>query len=59
MKPDEPTYIKFKKLKILSYLANENNIGDLINELGEYVTDVDSELSKKSIETLGEIALRV
>jgi AP-4 complex subunit beta-1 len=46
-------------LKILSYLANENNIGDLLNELGEYVTDVDSELAKKSIETLGEIALRV
>lgn len=59
VKADEPTYIKFTKLKIVSYLANENNIGDILNELGEYVTDVDSELAKKSIETLGEIALRV
>ena len=40
-------------------MANENNIGDLMNEIGEYVTDVDSELAKKSIYTLGEIALRI
>ncbi len=46
LKADEPTYIKFTKLQILSYLANENNIGDMINELGEYVTDVDQELAK-------------
>jgi len=46
LKADEPTYIKFNKLQILSYLANENNIGDMINELGEYVTDVDQELAK-------------
>ena len=31
----------------------------MLNELGEYVTDVDNELAKKSIETLGSIALRV
>lgn len=30
-----------------------------MNELGEYVTDVDTELAKKSIETLGNIALKV
>ncbi len=31
----------------------------MLNELGEYVTDVDTELAKKSIETLGNIAVRV
>ena len=30
-----------------------------MNELGEYVTDVDAELAKKSINCLGEIALRI
>jgi len=35
VKVDEPTYIKFMKLNILVYLANENNLGDLLNELGE------------------------
>lgn len=40
-------------------MASEANIGDLINELGEYVIDIDVLLAKKSIETLGKIALRV
>lgn len=31
----------------------------MLNELGEYATDVDTELAKKSILTLGSIALRV
>lgn len=46
-------------MEILSYLANENNIGDLLNELGEYVTDVDHEMAKNSIKTLGFIANRI
>jgi AP-4 complex subunit beta-1 len=41
------------KLNILVFLANESNIGDMLNELGEYATDVDVELSKKSIEAMG------
>jgi len=47
------------KLNILSYIAHETNLGDLLNELGEYVTDVDAELAKQSIRTLGLIAVRV
>lgn len=30
-----------------------------MNELGEYVTDVDTELAKESIRTLGLIATRI
>lgn len=30
-----------------------------MNELGEYVTDVDTELAKESISTLGKIASRL
>lgn len=58
-KADEPTYIKNVKLDIISNLANESNIGDIMNELGEYVTDVDTELAKESIKTLGKIACRI
>lgn len=47
------------KLNILVYLANELNIGDMLNELGEYATDVDVELSKKSIEAMGQIAIKL
>ena len=38
---DEPTYIKLLKLEILSLIACDFNLGDMLNELGEYVTDVD------------------
>jgi AP-4 complex subunit beta-1 len=38
---DEPTYIKLLKLEILSLIASDFNLGDMLNELGEYVTDVD------------------
>lgn len=31
----------------------------MLNELGEYVTDIDQELSRNAIETLGNIALRI
>ena len=47
------------KLNILTYLAEDSNIGDMLNELGEYATDVDIELSKRSIQAMGEIALKM
>ncbi|CAD8087395.1 unnamed protein product [Paramecium primaurelia] len=56
---DEPTYIKLIKLEILALIACDFNLGDMLNELGEYVTDVDQEISKKSIQALGAIALRL
>jgi hypothetical protein len=31
---DEPTYIKHLKLKILAQIAVQDNIGDILNELG-------------------------
>jgi AP-4 complex subunit beta-1 len=31
----------------------------MLNELGEYVTDVDSEISRRSIQALGRIAIRL
>ena len=33
-KVDEPTYIKLLKLDILTQIASENNLGDILNELG-------------------------
>ncbi len=34
---DEPTYIKNTKIKILTNLAATENLGNILNELGEYV----------------------
>lgn len=33
---DEPSYIKYLKLEILSLIACDVNLGDMLNELGEY-----------------------
>ena len=35
-KIDEPTYVKSIKVRILGMLANEFNLGDMLNELNEY-----------------------
>lgn len=58
-KVDEPTYIKSLKVKILGELANEFNLGDLLNQLNDYATDVDIEMARKSVKTLTAIALNL
>ena len=40
-KIDEPTYVKERKVKILGMLANEFNLGDMLNELNEYAVSSD------------------
>lgn len=57
VKADEPSYIKALKVKILGELANEYNLGDLLNELNDYATDVDPEMARRSVQTLTHIAL--
>jgi len=56
---DEPSYIKHIKLEILKWVASEATLGDIMNELGVYVTDIDNETAKASIQALGGIALRI
>jgi AP-4 complex subunit beta-1 len=58
-KMDEPTYIKYLKVDILSVVATENNLGDILNELQEYVTDIDTELSRRSIRAIGAVGVRI
>lgn len=56
---NEPSYIKFLKLDILAAIADETNAYDIATELTEYVNDIDEELSRKAIRTVGKIALEV
>jgi len=56
---NEPSYVKHLKVDLMPLIANSNNARDIATELGEYVTDVDSELSKRAIKALSEIAMRV
>lgn len=40
-------------------LAGEGNAEPIVTELGEYVTDVDAEISRRAIRAIGKIAVRV
>lgn len=59
VKYDEPSYIKNLKLEILAHIASGNNIQEIVNELSEYVTDVNAEIAKKSIKCFGTIIIRL
>lgn len=56
---DEPSYNKYIKLDIMPYLVSDDNLGDILNELSEYATDVDTDLGCHSIQSLCEIALHL
>jgi AP-4 complex subunit beta-1 len=56
---NEPSHVKQMKVDLLPLIANDTNAKDIATELSEYVVDVDSELSKRSISALAEIAMRV
>lgn len=58
-KMEEPTYIKNTKIDVLGFIANETNMQEIINELSEYIVDVNSDLAKKAISCIGRIAVRV
>lgn len=45
LKYDEPIYIKFIKLQILSEIATDSTVEEICTELNEYVTDVNHDIS--------------
>lgn len=59
VKYDEPSYIKNIKLEIMGHIASENNIQEIVNELSEYVTDVNADIAKRSIRCFGTIIVRL
>jgi AP-4 complex subunit beta-1 len=59
VKFEEPLYVKNLKLEILVQIANENNYQDILNEMDEYVNDVNGNFSKNTIRKIGSLGLRV
>ncbi|KAG5518832.1 hypothetical protein PMAC_002362 [Pneumocystis sp. 'macacae'] len=57
-KYNDPLYIKLTKLEILTKLANNKNIYVIIRELKEYTTEMDINFVKKSIQSIGNLALK-
>jgi len=56
---NEPTHVKFVKLNILPELTNEENVHELVQELSEYVDDVNAEIAKGAIHAFGRIAIKM
>lgn len=52
-------FLKELKLDILLIVVNESNVRDIMGELGEYVADVDKDISRKAIRTIGQIIVRI
>lgn len=56
---NEPPHVKHLKVDLLPMIANPVNARDISMELSEYVTDVDSELSRRAVMALGELAIHI
>lgn len=55
---DDLSYIQSVKMDILVKLANHENLIDILNELGEYSSDIDAFLSCLAITTFGKLGYR-
>mmetsp|Transcript_18642 Transcript_18642/g.33698 ORF Transcript_18642/g.33698 Transcript_18642/m.33698 type:complete len:873 (+) Transcript_18642:16-2634(+) len=58
-KYNDPNYVKMEKLDIIYRLADIRNVDLVLNELKEYATEVDVEFVRKSVRTIGRIALKL
>ncbi|XP_006815176.1 AP-4 complex subunit beta-1-like [Saccoglossus kowalevskii] len=52
---NDPSYLKHKKIELLSLVCCEDNVQNIVNELSAYCTDVSVSLAEKSITALGDI----
>lgn len=59
IKYSDPLYLKLEKLDIMIRLSNENNFNLLLNELKEYSMEFEPSLIKKSIKSIGLIAIKL
>jgi len=56
---NDPICVKEIKVRCLASLANDGNAQDILSELSEYITDVDVEIARLSIRSIGRIAVEV
>jgi AP-4 complex subunit beta-1 len=56
---NDPPYLKLKKIEILTEIVCTETAKEVVEETGEYSTDVNVLVSRKSIEALGTMALKI
>lgn len=58
-KYNEPIYVKMEKLEVLVRLANASNVDSVLAELREYAQEVDVEYVRRSVRTIGRLAIKL
>lgn len=56
---NDASCVKLQKLSIISSLVNNKNFSDILNELAEYVTDIDPDISRFAIRSMGKVAIKL
>lgn len=54
----DPYYVKNEKIEILTRIINYKNYQSVLDELKEYLNELDSEFVKKCIRAVGKITIR-
>lgn len=55
----DPFYVKCEKLDLMVQIADESNSDALLAEFAEYAGEVDVQFSKKAIESIATVAIRI
>lgn len=56
---NEPSYVKLVKLEILTAVATVRNVAEIVEEVAEYVTDVDVAVSRAAVNVIGNLGAKV
>ena len=56
---NDPIYIKDTKLECLYLLANQDTLSQILEELEQYATDIDIQMSRKAIRAIGNLAVKL
>ncbi|EGD72905.1 hypothetical protein PTSG_04634 [Salpingoeca rosetta] len=55
----DPAYVKAKKLSILTDIADESNVEKIVEELAACVTDIDVDMARRAVRSVGKIAIKL
>ncbi|QLL33502.1 hypothetical protein HG536_0E04130 [Torulaspora globosa] len=56
---NDPIYIKDTKLECLYLSANRDSLSRILEELEQYATDIDIQMSRKAIRAIGNLAVKL
>lgn len=59
IKYNDPLYLKLEKIEIMVRLANFHNYKILLNELKEYLMEIDPEFVRRSVQAVGQVAIKL